>query len=283
MNKIIKISLVLLTFIGFVSCDSSDDDTSYLNDRTSVSYFVPGSSGTLLVEDGVTSTFNVMVGISEPKAFDRAFTYSIDPSSTVVNNADYTISSTLNIPANSVVGSISVTGDYAASTLEGKTLKLVLDSVDDSAIGARKVFTLTIIRYCPLEAPFTGSYMLQNISGGIPAAGFAPAFGNNVLVSLVQGAEDTDRKFNVKAYPSFNFSNPPRDVLLSFVCGNVIFNGLSGASGVGCGGSIAFGPATTHATYDPANDTVITINFTENTESMCGNAPAQSVIRLTKQ
>jgi hypothetical protein len=283
MNKFLKISLVLLTFVGFVSCDSSDDDTSFLNDRTSVSYFVPGASATLLVQETGVSTFDIKVGISEPKPVDRAFTYTIDPTSTAVENVDYTLSSTLKVPANSVVGTISVTANYATTSLDGKTVKLQLQTVDDAVIGARSLFTLNIVRYCPLEAPFTGTYVLDNVSGGIAAAGFAPAFGTGITVELVEGDTDTERKFNVKCYPSFGFANPPVDAILNFVCGSLSFEGLSGASGVGCGGSIAFGPADTNSTYDPADDSVFNVNFTENTESMCGDSPAQSVIKLTKQ
>jgi hypothetical protein len=285
MNKFLKISLVLLTFVGFVSCDSSDDDTSFLNDRTPVSYFVPGSSATLLVPEVGVTTFDVKVGISEPKPFDRAFTYTIDPSSTAVENVDYSLSSTLVVPANSVVGTISVAATYPTTTLTGKTVKFKLVSVEDSDIGARSLFTLNIVRYCPLEAPFTGTYLLQNVSGGIAASGFSPAFGDGVMVELVEGDTDTERRFNVQCYSGLGLTNPPVDAILNFVCGNLVFTGISASSGIGCQGdpAIDFGPADTNSIYDPADDSMFNVNFTENIEATCGGDPAQSVFKLTKQ
>ena len=283
MNKIIKISLVLLTFIGFVSCDSSDDDTSYLNDRTSVSYFVPGSTGTLLVEEGVVSTFNVMVGISEPKPFDRSFTYSIDPSSTAVLNSDFTISSTLIIPANSVVGSISVTGDYDTSTLTGKTVKLVLNSVDDSVLGARKVFTLNLIRYCPIPSSFfTGTYMIQQVSGNAPF-GIGFAFGGNQIVE-VSALTNTTRTFNYLYAPGAFDS--PYYMNLDLICGSVFVSGTiqPGNGTLGCGnGSIGQSTGSTPGSYDINDDAEVTVNILDfEPDSGCGTN-YQAVIKLIKQ
>ena len=116
MNKILKFSLLVLLFVGLSSCDSTDDNTSYLDNRVSVSFFAPGSSGTLLVKETSVSSFDIVIGISEPKPVSRAYTVSVDPSSTAVENVDFTMSSTLTMPANSTIVNITITADYGAST-----------------------------------------------------------------------------------------------------------------------------------------------------------------------
>jgi len=275
--------LFIAALLVFVSCDSKDDDTSFLDDRQSVAYFVPGNSGTLQVSpDTPTTTYDVLVGVSEMKSFARSFTYEIDPSSVAVEGVDFNLLSNLEVPANSIVGTIRVEAGFAASTLAGKSLKLNLTSVEDSQLGSRIQFTLNIIRFCPLGADFTGDYMIDFVSGGIGAAGNAPALGTGIVVNVFEGDSPTERRFTVKCYPSFGFANPEVDFAFDMVCGSIVANGTLDPSGVGCGGSIAFGPAETAATYDNNDDSSFGLNFTEDIDSNCG-APEQTVYTFTKQ
>ncbi|MCB0381766.1 MAG: hypothetical protein KDD05_00220 [Psychroserpens sp.] len=278
--------LFIAALLVFVSCDSKDDDTSFLNDRQSVAYFVPGSQATLQVSpDSPSSSFNVVVGVSEAKPFARSFAYTIDPTSVAVEGVDFTLSSTLEVPANSVVGTITVDAPYSASTLEGKALKLNLTSVEDSKLGNRIQFTLNIIRFCPLGADFTGEYMIDFVSGGVPAAGNAPALGTGIVVDLFEGDSPTERRFNVKCYPSFGFGNPPVDFSFDLICGSVLANGVLEASGVGCGGSISFGPAINPSTYNNDDDSTFGLTFVEDTEAQCPGSTGdqETVYTFTKQ
>lgn len=278
--------LFIATLLVFVSCDSKDDDTSFLDDRQSVAYFVPGNTGTLQVSpDSPSSTYDVLVGVSEAKSFARSFTYAIDPSSVAVEGVDYTLSSTMEVPANSIVGTIRVTAPYDQSTLEGKSLKLNLMSTEDSQLGNRVQFDLNIIRFCPLGADFTGEYLLDFVSGGIPAAGNAPALGDGIIVDVFEGDNPTERRFNVKCYPSFGFANDPVDFSFGMICGNILSNGTLDPSGVGCGGSIAFGPAINPSTYTNDDDSTFGITFVEDIEAQCPDSTGEqeTVYMLTKQ
>lgn len=278
--------LFIAALLVFVSCDSKDDDTSFLNDRQSVSYFVPGNSGTLQVSpDSPSSTYDVIVGVSEAKPFARTFTYTIDPSSVAVEGVDFTLSSSLEVPANSVVGFISVNAPYAASTLEGKSLKLNLTSVEDSKLGNRIQFNLNIIRFCPLGADFTGEYLIDFVTGGVPAAGNAPALGTGIIVDVFEGDNPTERRFNVKCYPSFGFANDPVDFSFGMICGSILANGTLDPSGVGCGGSISFGPAINPSTYNNDDDSTFGLTFVEDTEAQCPDSTGEqeTVYTFTKQ
>lgn len=282
-NKIynlVKISLVLFAFVGFVSCDSTDDDTSFLNDRTSVSYFVPGASGTLLVQDGVSSTYDIKVGISEPKSFDRAFTYTIDPASTAELGTDYTVSSTLVVPANSIVGTITVTGDYNASTLAGKTVIFNLTDVEDAVLGARKSFTLTLQRFCPVAADYlVGDYQISDVSANIGPGNGTSNFKPGIVTITANGA--TSRTWMNSLLVAF--VPTPKQIVLDLICGSLILQdrttGLQCTSGVPY---IYVSAGADNSTYNDNDDTFLIVNYTEDPNGSCGG-PFLSSFSLTKQ
>ncbi|TBV25039.1 MULTISPECIES: hypothetical protein [Meridianimaribacter] len=283
MKKILKISLVLLTFIGFVSCDSTDDDTSYLDNRTPVAYFVPGNSGTLLVEEEAPAVYTVTVGISEAQATDRSYVVSVDPSSTAQSGVDYSINlSNLVIPAGSVVGTFTVTGIYAGTTLAGSSLKLNLDSVEETSVLARSQFNLSIFRSCPVDSDFlTGSYMMQQISGTAPF-GIGSAFGGNQIVDIT--ADANTRTFNY-VYAPGSFDSP-YFMTLDLICGNVFVSGTiqPGNGTLGCGnGSIGQSTGSTPGTYDSEDDSEVTVNILDfEPDSGCATN-YEAVIKLIKQ
>lgn len=283
MKNILKYSMIFSLFIGFVSCDSTDDDTGYLNDRTSVSYFVPGSSGTLLVEEEAPAVYEVKVGISEPKNFDRAFTYSIDPTSTAVEGVDFTTSSTLVVPANSVVGTITVTGIYAGSVLAGKVAKFNLEDVEDALIGQRKQFSLNIFRSCPVPSDyFVGTYEIQQQSGNAP---FGIGFAWGTQTVEVTGSANV-RSYNYSYAPAAFDS--PYFMDMSLICGNIFVNGTiqPGNGTLGCGsGSIGQSTPPVPGTYDVNDDQEITVRVLDF-EPLSGCAATSqytAVLKFVKQ
>jgi hypothetical protein len=286
MKNILKSFGIILALV-VVACSTKEDDTVYLNNRTSVAYFVPGSAGTLFVREDSPSVFEVKVGVSEAKSVDRNFEIEILPTSTA-NPDSYTLQSgVLSIPANSVVGSFTVTGNFSSTSLTGEILRIRLLGVEDTMLGARDVFNLTIIRLCPLNASFTGAYTLtQTTPGYAPAAG-APVFGNNITVNVTQGSTELERQFQVKFYPSLGLGNPSTvPIVFELSCGSVNMIGNTAASGIGCGGSIAVGPTTgTPSTFNASDDSVIEITFHEDSSGGPGSCSAgqQTTIRLEKQ
>ncbi|RXR33116.1 hypothetical protein EQG68_06410 [Flavobacterium piscinae] len=286
MKNILKSFGIILALV-VVACSTKEDDSVYLNDRTSVAYFVPGSAGTLFVREDSASVFEVKVGVSEAKSFARNFEIEVLPTSTA-NPDSYTIQSgVFTIPANSVVGSFTVTGDFANASLSGEILRLKLLGVEDTMLGSRDVFNLTIIRLCPLNASFTGAYTLTQVTPGYAPAAGAPVFGNNVTVNVTMGSTELERQFEVKFYPSLGLGNPSNvPVVFELSCGNVNMIGNSSASGIGCGGSIEVGPTNgTPSTFDANDDSVFEITFHEDSSGGAGSCSAgqQTTIRLEKQ
>ena len=167
----------------------------------------------------------------------------------------------------------------------GVLLTLQIDGVD-GGVGSPRTYDISIVEVCPVVPTFAvGNYTLNNISGGVPAAGFAPSMGNGVTVTLEVGDSSTERLFNVKFYPAFGFANPPVDVSFSLSCEETVFNGIvsPGVSGVCCGSSIPFAGSTNLGSYSAADDSSITLIFLEDVGGASCGTEAEGVITLVKQ
>ncbi|QHI36530.1 hypothetical protein IMCC3317_18930 [Kordia antarctica] len=275
---------IAILFIGvlfmFTSCEETQ---SPIYDGSQTLAYFNGTSSTLEVEINSTNTIDVSVGVSTTSSSARTVNVSVDADNTTATSGMYSFPTTVTIPANEFFGTLTVMGMDDGLTTSGETLSLKIDSVD-GGIGSTQIHTLSLVEICPIDATFaTGMYTLDFVSGGIAAAGFAPALGTAINVELVGGTASTERTFNVKCYPSFGFSNPPVDFSFSFVCGTTTSKGLldGQVSGVGCGGSIAFGPATSLGSYTVGDDTSITFIFDEDIDEICGSV-ATTTYTLTK-
>lgn len=274
---------IAILFIGalflFTSCEETQ---SPIYDGSQTLAYFNATSSTLEVEINDTNTIDIRVGVSTISSSARTVNISVDLENTTATSGMYSFPTTVTIPANEFFGTFTVTGIDDGLTTAGETLSLQIDSVD-GGVGSSRAHTVRLVEICPIATTFaTGMYTLNFVSGGIGAAGFAPALGNGVTVELVGGAASTERRFNVKCYPTFGFANPPADFSFSLVCGTTVANGIvaPGVSGVGCGGSIAFGPSGT-GIYDTADDTSMTLIFAEDTAEICGSV-ATTTYTLTK-
>ncbi len=282
MKKLI-IPFLLVMALAFQACEPTE---SPIYDGSQTLAYFNGTSATLEVEINSQGTVTVPVGVSTLSSSDRSVSISVDASGTSASAGQYSFSGTATIPANSYTGSFDVTGIDDGLTTAGVTLALQIDGVD-GGVGSPRGYSITIVEICPISSTYaTGDYTLDTTSGGIAAAGFAPAMGNGVTVTLVPGASSTERRFNVKFYPTFGFANPPVDVAFSLVCEETVFGGIiePGVSGVGCGGiSIPFGPSANNGSYNTADDTVITLFYAEDVDGFSCGAEAEGSIQLTKQ
>jgi hypothetical protein len=277
MKNIIKLIIVCL----FMSSCGDEELVIYDPATGQTLAFFDSSTTTLEIEINNSNTATIEVGVSTISSSDRTLTISIDPSSTATP-AMYSFNSSVTILANEYFGTINFTGIDDGLTSEGATLTLNIDPIAGGVISSQN-HTVNLIEICPVATTFAiGMYTLDFVSGGVGAAGFAPALGTGIAVDVINGAGTTERTFNVKCYPSFGFSNAPADFSFNLVCGTTISNGLVDGqiSGVGCGGSIAFGPSGA-GTYTVGDDTNITLVFAEDTAEICGSV-ATTTYTLTK-
>lgn len=278
MKNFIKIIIVCL----FISSCGDSEEVIYDPATGQTLAFFDTTSTTLEIEINDSNTTTINVGVSTISSSDRTLTVSVDESSTATP-AMYSFNSSVTIPANEYFGTINFTGIDDGLTTEGATLTLNIDPIAGGVVSSQN-HTISLIEICPVDSTFaTGTYTLDFVSGGVAAAGFAPALGDGITVELVNGTGSTERTFNAKCYPSFGFSNAPTDFSFNLVCGTTVSNGLVDGqiSGVGCGGSIAFGPAPSPGSYTVGDDNLITIIFAEDTEEICGSV-ATTTYTLTK-
>lgn len=276
--------LFIAALLVFVSCDSKDDDTSYLDDRQTISYFAPVNAGTLLVEEGATRFYDVKVGVSDVLPYSRTYSITIDPSSAAVEGVDFSlVTSTFEIPANSVVGSFRLeSGDYASSTLSGKTVKFNLVEVEDTKIlENRSVFTLTVIRYCPIPADYmVGEYQIEDVLATVGPGNGTSNYASGVVTISSVDDDPTARTFSTPVLPAFNAEIETVNLYLS--CGNFGMDDVN--PGLFCTEGVSYiftADPENVPTYDLADDSSFTITYIEDPNGSCGG-PFASSYRLTK-
>lgn len=283
-NRIYYILAVVLVALNYSCGDFEPVIYDGVNGQTLAAF--DGAGGTLEVLINDTGELEIGVSVSTLSTEDRDIAIEVltESEDNTAEAGQYVVPAFVTIPANTYFGSFTVVGVDDELTTEGVNLILGLDPEALGNAVAAAPFNVRIVEICPVESSFmVGDYTISFVSGGIAAAGFAPAMGDGTVVTLVEGEASTERVFNVKFYPSFGFSNPPVDFSFSLSCGETISNGIinGGASGVGCGGSIAFGPGATNGVYDTADDSSFTLVMTEDTEEICGSS-AQTVMTLNK-
>lgn len=282
MKKLI-IPFLLVMALVFQSCEQTE---SPIYDGNQTLAYFNGSGATLEVEINSTGEITIPVNVSTLSTSDRTVNISVNAGATTATAGQYSFNSAVTIPANTYFSSFTLTGIDDGLTTDGVTLTLQIDGVNDGGVGSSRGYAVTIVEICPIDPTFAvGAYTLNTTSGGIPAAGFAPAMGNGVTVNLVAGSSSTERRYNVKFYPTFGFANPAVNVAFTLVCEETVFGGIvsPGVSGVGCGSSIPFGRSSTNGTYNTADDSVITLFYLEDVGGASCGTEAEGSVSLTKQ
>lgn len=135
------------------------------------------------------------------------------------------------------------------------------------------LYTPTVI--CPLFADFSGTYDLALNNPGVFSGGVFVE--GNVEVSAIG---TTLREIATTNYPQFGGFD--RTFQFDLICGDVVVlpeqdQGLQCTAGV----PLIYNPSPNTTTYDPADDSSITIIFLEDTEGTCGG-PVEVTFTLTK-
>lgn len=148
MKNIINKLFVLFLLIGLAGCESDPLLYDVVNGQTLAQF--SSSSGSLATPAGGAST-TVDVLVSTVSSADREIAISIDASSTATAD-QYTISN-LVIPANSYIGTITITSNFEALPEEGNSnLVLKLGDIGNSATVVEKgTFNLQFFRKCEVK------------------------------------------------------------------------------------------------------------------------------------
>jgi hypothetical protein len=281
-----KFAYILVIALLGVSCDPTEGPVYDVENGQALAAF-NRTVQTYPVDDSGESFTEILVGVSTVSAQDRAVSISIDPASTA-DPSEYTIDpASLVIPAGEFVAKVRLFGNFNNIPETGQTnVILNLDSVEGSILDneatGRLSHRVNLFRFCPFSdgATFLGDYELTVLTTGIfGVETFIPG-----TVTLTEGATVADRRFTASLYAAFGGFGP-YTWEFSLICGEVVVPS-SVNTGVGCGGSIVVGPPDVNATYNSADDSEITINFTDDVggQGQCGAAggPVQISIKLTK-
>jgi len=269
-----KILVLLITLLTISSCETEDSQKAENFNGPTTTYFVEGSASTYFVSQ-VSVPFLIKIGSTSISSSDRTYSIQVDPASTAIEGVDFSlVSNTATIPSGEYFGAVAVQGIFEGTTPVGSTLILKI-SGEDAMVNNK--YTLTLVQACPLEADFTGDYLIEELTPYVD--GPTLDTGTVVEVYKISGSE-FKRGFMSANYVLY--CSTPKEFIFELKCGNVTIPAPGNQSNCSCGGNLYFTNPTTPSTYDLADDSYFEVTFTNDAYNDCG-APVQTTYSFTKQ
>lgn len=184
-NVINKVLFFILAAVLFASCDKNDIVTY---DGPAIASFTGGKSVNAFVKDGEDGSFQIEVGVTSVSNVDRTYNVVVDPSSTATPD-QYTIESTVVIPANEYLGYVTVTPNFENASTTGSTLVLNLQSDGSGEVGFQDTFTANIFKQC--DSDLAGTYSVLTSGQSTDGAAAAPVVDLAYTVTLTKTGEIT--------------------------------------------------------------------------------------------
>lgn len=157
MKKITQLLFLLLTLTFFVSCE---EDTPTPLGTNYVTF--ESTSYTFGVDIGSSNTREVKVYAANITGSARTIGVSVVASGTTADPASYTVPTSVTIPANSNVGTLSITVSDTNISSTGETIEIAFDAVAGQFSGANIV--LSVRQVCPTN-PIELEITFDNYSG----------------------------------------------------------------------------------------------------------------------
>ena len=185
--------------------------------------------------------------------------------------------SVLNLTTNAIFGGDTFTTRVALKLTEGRTFSAT-DANGNIASGSfyNSPFQYVTPVVCELpETSFVGDYLIEEITPLVDG----PTLADGTVVTVEIGDTPTERFFNTTNYP--DYCSSLNAFKFQFVCGEIVVPLQNSVCACNSGADF-FGPSTTPANYDAADDTVFLITFSNDVQTDCA-APVDTTYRLTKQ
>ncbi|RKD92787.1 DUF4843 domain-containing protein [Mangrovibacterium diazotrophicum] len=152
--------LVLLTFGAFLN--SCSDDPEFTKNLNFISFEI--QIPTIVVEKEGTTEATVHVYSTQKTGSDRTFSVEVVEDATTANPESYSIPATVTIPANSSVGTITVTA--VDNNLGEDPVTIGLQIADEIGLFTGDPAELTIQKHCELDInEFVGTYSGETMGG----------------------------------------------------------------------------------------------------------------------
>ncbi|MFY0603624.1 MAG: hypothetical protein JXQ93_06715 [Flavobacteriaceae bacterium] len=143
MKKITQLLFLALTITFFASCEESTS-----TDPTGVNYVTfEAATYTFGVDIGSTNTNDIKVYAANISGSERTINVSVVAAGTSADPASYTVPTTVTIPANSNVGTLSITVSDINVSATGETIELAFGAQPGLFTGENMV--LDVRQVCP--------------------------------------------------------------------------------------------------------------------------------------
>jgi hypothetical protein len=237
------------------------------------------------------SSAEVEIPVLASRISDSDRTVSVNVVTTGAENEanpdQYSVASTVTIPANSYRGILPFTGiDNGIDIGETKTVTLEITEISgdsEAELDSFSATTVNLFQVCPVPTDFfIGDYELTTTVPGI----FGSVIFAQGVVTLEQGESSSDaRKFtSAFMYPELG-PGPAFTFNFTLVCGTVLVP--SGQdTGIGCVTNTFLGPSDSTGGYEAGDDSVLVIDFVDDEGSTScgafGSGETPASITLTK-
>ena len=268
------IPFFIAVFITLVGCEETQSPI-YDGGQTFIGF--AGTNTTLEVEVASMNTTTVTIDVSTTSSSERTATLSVVDEFTTIAATQYSVPTTVTIPANSYSATLTVTAmDDGNLSSDGSTLRLSLESIDDGGVADNTQFTVNVFRICPVPETFlVGDYTIVQDSPYIDGATFDD--GSTVTIT----ADGISRTFETINYPDYSSTLVP--FTFSLICNNFIVPLQDNNTPCGSG-TDWFGPPVNNVSsgsYSIPNDSSFTLTFGDDLQTDCG-APLNTTYTFTK-
>lgn len=281
MKNFFKSVLALVSFMMIASCEDVEP-TIYNGNESGTFLGFTSTTYTLPVVIDDQGSVVVTLNSSTTSSVDRVYNLDIIEEESTANPNTYVLPETLVIPANSFSGSITIQGmDNGLVDINAKPLVFEISNITDEYYDSKRV-TVNVVEVCPLFDDFTGSYRVNQLTDGFPLQGGPYAlFAENSIVQLVVGDSEYERYFIAVPYPDLT-SVPQTEFRFNLVCASTMLS-RELAMPFYCteGNNVVIRESELNANYNPNDDTIIEVSFSEDATGSCGG-PYLQTLRLTK-
>ena len=235
-----KIKLLLSVFIAICTLNSCTDEV----DPQGTNYVTfEDDSYSFGVDLGSENTNAIKIYAANITATDRTIGVAVIAASTTLDAAAYTVPTTVTIPANSNVGTISVSVSDLGISADGETLSIGLEAAAGLYVGGN--MTVNVRQVCPYNEvniniafdsyPEEVYWKLENSSGTIVAENVLGSYdGMSGSVDVVLCLTDDTYTFSVTDVYADGAG------AISITSGTTVLFSTNGVYGAGVSGSFTF-------------------------------------------
>lgn len=223
-----------------------------------------------------SGTIEVVLNVSTVSNVDRVYNLTVNEELSTADPSIYTLPSSITVPAGEYQGFAEITANDINVTSDIQTIVFSISNLTNENFDAEN-YTINVFEVCPLEAPFSGTYIVTG------EGKFGPVILEEPIEVIV--VSEYVRSFNANFIPeALPGGVDIEDVEFTMSCGQTFLNNTEIDMNAGCSDvTVVYGPGATTGFYIPGDDSQFTLNLTEDMNSSCGGGPVQVSLTFTKQ